>query len=87
MLRFGYFNAVADTARRFMGQNEYAYWVDGRPADRDYLGPYGDKVVRRGQVRDGGPFSRRACRIASWNSWPREAARIERRWSEFASTF
>jgi putative spermidine/putrescine transport system substrate-binding protein len=87
MLRFGYFNAVAETARAFMGRNEYAYWVDGKPADRDYPGPYGDKVVRRGHLRDGGPFTRRACRIASWNSWPAEATLLQRRWYEFVSTF
>ena len=87
MLRFGFFNAVAETARRFMGQNEYAYWVDGRQADRDYLGPFGNRVVRRGHWRDGGPFSRRACRIACWNSHPWEGAGIRQRWYEFASMF
>jgi putative spermidine/putrescine transport system substrate-binding protein len=87
MLRFGYFNAVEGTARAFMGRNEYAYWVEGAAAARDFVGPFGDKVVRKGQVRDGGPFSRRACRIASWNSWPREATHLERRWQEFASMF
>ena len=87
MLRFGYFNAVEQTARAFIGRNEYAYWLEGKPAARDFVGPFGDKVVRRGQVRDGGPFSRRACRIASWNSWPREATHLQRRWDEFASNF
>ena len=87
MLRFGYFNAVAETARGLMPPNEYAYWVDGKPADTDYLGPYGDKVVRKGQVRDGGPFARQACRIASWNSWPVEAPHLQRRWYEFVSMF
>jgi putative spermidine/putrescine transport system substrate-binding protein len=87
MLRFGYFNAVEATSRRFMTADEYAYWIGGKPAARDYNGPSGDIVVRKGQLRNGGPLSRRACRIASWNSWPREAAYLFRRWSEFASAF
>ena len=87
MLRFGYLNAVEATSRRFMAPGEYAYWLEGDPAARDYPGPSGDIVVRKGQVRDGGPLSRRACRISSWNSWPKEAAYLHQRWYEFASTF
>jgi hypothetical protein len=43
-------------------------------------------VARKGEVRDGGAFSHRACRIASWNSWPKEADHLQQRWYEFAST-
>ncbi len=83
LLRFGYFNAVEATASRFLDRDEYAYWLEGRPAARDYRAPSGDKVVRAGSVRDGGPFARRACRIASWNSWPAEAEHLFRRWYDF----
>ena len=87
MLRSDYLNAVEATSRRFMPADEYAYWLEGKPAARNYKGPSGDLVVRKGQMRDGGPFTRRACRIASWNSWPREADHLQQRWYEFASTF
>ncbi len=87
MLRGGYYNPVEATSRFFMPPDEYAYWVEGRPAPRDYKGPFGDVVVRKGQTRDGGSFSRRACRIASWNSWPRETEYLSRRWGEFVSAF
>ena len=87
MLRSGYLNAVEATSRRFMPADEYAYWLEGKPAARNYKSPSGDIVARKGQVRDGGPFTRRACRIASWNSWPREAGHLQQRWYEFASTF
>ena len=87
MLRSGYLTAVEATARRFMPADEYAYWLEGKRAARNYKSPSGDIVVRKGQVRDGGPFTRRACRIASWNSWPREADLLQKRWYEFASTF
>ena len=73
MLRSGYLSAVEATSRRFMPADEYAYWLEGKPAARDYKSPSGDIVARKGRTADGGPFTRRACRIASWNSWPREA--------------
>ena len=86
-LRSGYLNAVASTSRRFMSADEYAYWLDGKPAAGNYKSPDGDFVARKGHVRDGGPFTRRACRIACWNSQPREADYLLERWLEFASMF
>jgi putative spermidine/putrescine transport system substrate-binding protein len=86
MLRSGFLNAVAETSRRFMPADEYAYWLEGKPAARNYKNPSGDTVARRGTMRDGGPFTRRACRIAVWNTWPREADYMQQRWLEFAST-
>ena len=87
MLRFNYVNAVQATSRRFMPADEYAYWLEGKPAARSYKSPAGDIVARRGDVRDGGAFTRRACRIANWNSWSREVDHLHQRWFEFASTF
>src|SRR5262245_21504468 len=79
-LRQGYYNAVQETSRRFMAPGEYAYWLEGRPADRNYPGPYGNTSVRRGQTRDGGSLAGRACRISSWNSTPREYDYLVERW-------
>ena len=87
MLRANFLNAAQATSRRSMPADEYAYWLEGKPAARNYKSPSGDIVARKGTFRDGGPFTRRACRIASWNSWPREADHLHQRWSEFASTF
>jgi putative spermidine/putrescine transport system substrate-binding protein len=87
LLRSDYLTAVATTSRRFMHAGEYGYWLDGKPAAGSYKNPSGDVVARTGQVRDGGSFSHRACRIASWNSWTTEPAYLENRWYEFASSF
>jgi putative spermidine/putrescine transport system substrate-binding protein len=88
MLRSNYLNAAQATSRRSMPADEYAYWLEGKPAARNYKNPTGDIVARRGDVRDGGPFTRRACRILSWNScYPREGDRLFQRWREFAATF
>jgi putative spermidine/putrescine transport system substrate-binding protein len=87
MLRADYLTAVASTPRRFMPAAEYAYWLEGKPAAGNYKDPSGDVVARKGTFRDGGPFRRRACRIASWNSWPREAEYFQQRWYGFVSSF
>ena len=87
VMRYGYYSAVQGTTRRFVTPGEYAYWIEGKPADRAYRGPYGDKSVRRLWVRDGGSFTRRACRISSWNSTPAQQQHFLERWQEFISSF
>jgi putative spermidine/putrescine transport system substrate-binding protein len=87
VMRQGYYSAVQGTTRRFVTPGEYAYWIEGKPANRNYRGPYGDKSVRKSRVRDGGAFTRRACRISSWNSTPAQQQYFLERWQEFISGF
>jgi putative spermidine/putrescine transport system substrate-binding protein len=87
LLREGYYSAVQATSRRFMAPGEYAYWIEGKPADRNYPGPFGDTSVRKGQVRDGGSLAGRACRISSWNSTPAQQQYFLARWQQFISSF
>jgi putative spermidine/putrescine transport system substrate-binding protein len=83
MMRSGYYSAAQATSRRFVETPEWDYWIEGKPAARDLPGPFGDVTIRKGQVRDGGSFVRRACRYASWNSIFREHKYQERRWRDF----
>ena len=83
MMRLGYYHAVQSTSRRFVDPAEWDYWLAGKPAAKDLPGAFGDITIRKGQVRDGGSFVRRACRYASWNSIFRERAYEERRWRDF----
>jgi putative spermidine/putrescine transport system substrate-binding protein len=87
LLRQGYYSAVQSTSRRFMAPGEYAYWIEGKPADKNYPGPFGDNSVGLGRVRDGGSFTRRACRLSSWNSTPGQEQYFLERWQEFISSF
>jgi putative spermidine/putrescine transport system substrate-binding protein len=87
LLREGYYNAVQSTIRQHMTPGEYAYWMDGKPADRAYPGPFGDTSVAKGRVRDGGSFISRASRISSWNSIPRQQKYFIGRWAEFIASF
>jgi putative spermidine/putrescine transport system substrate-binding protein len=70
-----------------MAPGEYAYWIEGKPADRVYPGPFGDNSIQAGRMRDGGSFARRACRLSSWNSTPRQQQHWLERWQEFVSSF
>jgi putative spermidine/putrescine transport system substrate-binding protein len=86
-MRQGFFNAVQETSRRFAAPGEYAYWIEGKPAERNYAGAFGGTSVRKGQVRDGSSFARRACRIWVWRSRPKEREYRDQRWREFVSSF
>jgi putative spermidine/putrescine transport system substrate-binding protein len=85
LIKEGYYNAVQATSRRFLPAGEYAYWVEGQPAHGNYTGPYGDRSVRKGQVRDGGALARRACRIAVWTT--RASGYVQKRWNDFVLSF
>jgi putative spermidine/putrescine transport system substrate-binding protein len=87
LLRQSFYSAVQATSRRFVAPGEYAYWIEGKPADRTYPGPFGDKSVQKGRVRDGGSFSRRACRLSSWTSTPRQYQYFLERWQQFVTSF
>ncbi|HWQ01253.1 MAG TPA: extracellular solute-binding protein [Gaiellaceae bacterium] len=83
----GHYNAVQATTRRFVTPGEYAYWINGKPADQAYSDPFGDPAVAKARIRDGGSFTRRACRISSWNSTPRQQQYFLERWDQFISSF
>jgi putative spermidine/putrescine transport system substrate-binding protein len=66
--------------------DEYDFWYGGKPAARDLpgiTGHVGD--VKKGQVRDGGSFAKRACHYSSWNSYFREGTYQVKRFNDFTS--
>jgi putative spermidine/putrescine transport system substrate-binding protein len=87
LMRWGYFNAVQSTSRQFTAPGEYAYWIEGKPAEQSYPDPFDQPAVAKGRIRDGGSFTRRASRISSWNSTPRQQQHFLERWQEFISGF
>jgi putative spermidine/putrescine transport system substrate-binding protein len=82
MMRLGYYHAVQATSRRFVEPAEWDYWIAGKPAAKNLPGAFGDVTIRRGWMRDGGSFAKRACRYAAWNSIFRHHAYQERRWRD-----
>jgi putative spermidine/putrescine transport system substrate-binding protein len=76
LLRAGYYSAVQATSRRFMAPGEYAYWIEGKPADRAYPGPFGDNSA--GAV---------ACATAGRSPGGRAGSRAGTRHRRSSSTF
>ena len=65
---------------------EYDYWYNGKPAATDLpgiTGQVGD--VKKGSVRDGGSFTKRACKYTAWNSYMVENEFQTTRWNDFLS--
>src|SRR5262245_31288658 len=60
--------AAARASRSFVDPAEWDYWIAGKPATKDLPAVFGEATIRKGAVRDGGAFARRACRFACWNS-------------------
>ena len=50
--RQGYYSAVLETAKAKMEPYEWAYWMEGKPAERDIKAPDGSVLEKAGKVRD-----------------------------------
>lgn len=81
----GYYSSVPDTAKKFMTQDEWDYWYEGKPAKVDIKDPYGNLMEKAGQTRDGGGFWERMGKVACWNTLMDEDRYMVRRWNEFIS--
>jgi putative spermidine/putrescine transport system substrate-binding protein len=81
--RQGYYSAVLETAKANMDPYEWAYWMEGKPAEKDIKGPDGGLLEKAGAVRDGGSYDNRMGSVACWNSIMDENAYMVRKWNEF----
>src|SRR5579875_847323 len=83
--RQGYYSSVPETARKFLTEDEWGYWYEGKPAQHDIKDPYGNLMEKAGRVRDGGSFWQRMGNVACWNTLMDEDRYMVRRWNEFVS--
>ncbi len=81
--RQGYYSAVLDTAKANMAADEWAYWMEGKPAAQDIKAPDGTLLEKAGSVRDGGSYDERMGGVACWNSVMDENDYMVRKWNEF----
>ncbi len=81
--RQGYYSAVLSTAKANMEPYEWAYWMEGKPAEKDIKGPDGTLLEKAGAVRDGGSYDDRMGNVACWNSIMDENDYMVRKWNEF----
>ncbi|TWG92350.1 putative spermidine/putrescine transport system substrate-binding protein [Mesorhizobium sp. J18] len=81
--RQGYYSAAMETAKQYMSDDEWGFWVEGKAAQGDILSPDGQVMEKAGAVRDGGSFEERMGKVACWNSVMDEDRYMVRRWNEF----
>ncbi|HTS53343.1 MAG TPA: extracellular solute-binding protein [Burkholderiales bacterium] len=81
--RYGYYSPVPSTAKKFLSQNEWDYWYEGKAATGVILDPYGVPMEKAGAKRDGGSFLERVTNISCWNTLMDEAQYMNKRWNDF----
>ncbi|TLP43128.1 MULTISPECIES: ABC transporter substrate-binding protein [Cohaesibacter] len=84
--RQGYYSACMETAKGYMSEDEWGFWIEGKPAQKDILSPEGKVMEKAGAVRDGGSFTERMGKVACWNSVMDEDRYMVRRWNEFIAS-
>jgi putative spermidine/putrescine transport system substrate-binding protein len=83
LARQGYYMATRDRTRRYMSEDEWDYWYDGKPARVDLPDPFGDICVHAGETREGGSYLDRMSRVRVWNTVMDDHNYLARRWNEF----
>jgi len=83
LMRQGYYTAAPETSKAFMSEDEWGFWMEGKPAQGDILSPQGKVMEHAGAVRDGGSYQERMGRVACWNSVMDENKHMLRKWNEF----
>src|SRR6201995_3443946 len=81
--RQGYYSAVLSTAKANMETYEWAYWMEGKPAEKDIKAPDGSLLEKAGATRDGGSYDDRMGNVACWNAVMDENDYMVRKWNEF----
>ncbi|MHB2165374.1 ABC transporter substrate-binding protein [Alsobacter sp. R-9] len=81
--RQGYYSAVLPTAKKFMTEDEWGFWMEGKPAKNDIKAPDGSLLEKAGSTRDGGSYDQRMGSVACWNAVMDENDYMVRKWNEF----
>ena len=81
--KHGFYSSVPSTTKKFLTDDEWGYWYEGKPAQNDILDPSGKVQEKAGHVRDGGSFWERMGRIACWNAVMKEDRYLTKKWNEF----
>jgi putative spermidine/putrescine transport system substrate-binding protein len=81
--RQGYYPAVISTTKKELAPYEWAYWYEGKPAEKDIQAPNGTLIEKAGAVRDGGSYETRMSRIACWNSVMDQNEYLITKWNQF----
>ena len=81
--RQGYYSAIPENTKKFMSENEWNFWYEGKEAAEDIVDPFGTTLEKSGATRDGGSFLQRMGGVVVWNSVMTEQDYLVQKWNEF----
>lgn len=81
----GAYMAAPDAVRRHLRPSLWAFWYGGAPAAEDIYDPFGQRIYRRGETREGGSYEDRMARVVVWDAVMTEHNYLVRRWDHALS--
>ncbi len=84
--RQGYYMSTPANTKKHLPADEWDFWYEGKPAAKELPDPFGNPLVKKGAVRDGGSYEQRFKKIAVWNSIMSENDYLVKRWTEFLTS-
>ncbi len=81
--RQGYYISNPLRSKKFMSDNEWDYWYEGKVAKTPLRGTDGNISVKEGEIRSGGSYIKRFENIAIWNSVMDSYEYSLQKWNEF----
>ncbi len=81
--RQGYYMSAFEPVKKHLPKDEWDFWYEGKPAAKELPDPFGNPLIDKGLVRDGGSYEQRFKKIAVWNSIMKENDYLVKRWTEF----
>ncbi len=81
--RQGYYSAIPENTQKFMSENEWNFWYEGKEAAEDIVDPFGTTLEKAGATRDGGSYWDRMGGVVVWNSVMPEQDYLVQKWNEF----
>lgn len=82
----GYYISNPERSKSLLPKNEWNYWYEGEVAKTDLIGTDGKISVKKGQVRDGGSYTKRFSNIAVWNTVMNNYDYSLDKWYEFLNS-
>ncbi len=84
--RQGYYISNPQRSAKYLNQNEWDYWYQGKAATTNLLGTDGNIAVKKGQQRSGGSYEKRFSNVAVWNSVMDSYDYSLQKWYEFINS-
>lgn len=85
MVRNGAYMGDIATTKKFLSNDEFSFWYEGKSAKKEILNAYGHPIFHKGEKREGGAYLDRLSRIVVWNTVMDEHNYLVRNWNRLQS--